>query len=97
MKRPLLLIIMDGFGITKDIEKSAITCKTAPRLNDLFRRHPFALLEASGENVGLPSGQMGNSEVGHINIGAGRVVFQDLTKINNSILDESFFENSAIC
>lgn len=96
MKRPLLLIIMDGFGITKDTEKSAITCKTAPRLNDIFRKYPFVLLEASGENVGLPSGQMGNSEVGHINIGAGRVVFQDLTKINNSILDESFFENSVL-
>lgn len=96
MKRPLLLIIMDGFGITKDIEKSAITCKTAPRLNDIFRKYPFVLLEASGENVGLPSGQMGNSEVGHINIGAGRVVFQDFTKLNNSILDESFFENSVL-
>lgn len=96
MKRPLLLIIMDGFGITQDIERSAITCETAPRLKDIFKKHPFALLEASGKNVGLPFGQVGNSEVGHINIGAGRVVFQDLTKINNSILDESFFENSVL-
>lgn len=92
MKRPLLLIIMDGFGITLDSAKSAITCETAPHLNDLFRKYPFALLEASGENVGLPEGQMGNSEVGHINIGAGRVVFQDLTKINSSIEDESFLK-----
>ncbi len=96
MKRPLLLIIMDGFGITLDSDRSAITCETAPHLNDLFRKYPFALLEASGENVGLPAGQMGNSEVGHINIGAGRVVFQDLTRINSNIEDESFFENAVL-
>ncbi len=96
MKRPLLLIIMDGLGITRDFGRSAITCKTAPHLNDLFRKYPFALLEASGEDVGLPAGQMGNSEVGHINIGAGRVVFQDLTRINSSIEDGSFFENTVL-
>lgn len=96
MKCPLLLIIMDGFGITQDSDRSAITCETAPHLNDLFRKYPFALLEASGENVGLPAGQMGNSEVGHINIGAGRVIFQDLTRINSSIEDESFFENAVL-
>lgn len=96
MKHPLLLIIMDGFGITLDSGRSAITCETAPHLNDLFRKYPFALLEASGESVGLPAGQMGNSEVGHINIGAGRVVFQDLTRINSSIDDESFFENDVL-
>ena len=96
MKRPLLLIIMDGFGMAQDPDRSAITCETAPHLNDFFKRYPLTLLEASGECVGLPAGQIGNSEVGHINIGAGRVVLQDLTRINNSIEDGSFFENTAL-
>lgn len=97
MKNPLMLIIMDGFGISEESqEKSAITEKTTPYLSGFFKNYPTMLLRASGEAVGLPCGQMGNSEVGHMNIGAGRIVYQDLTRINKSIKDESFYKNTAL-
>lgn len=96
MKNPLILIIMDGFGISKHNRKSAITAETTPYLSEFFKNYPTTLLKASGEAVGLPAGQMGNSEVGHMNIGAGRIVYQELTRINKNIKDESFYENTAL-
>lgn len=96
MKNPLILIIMDGFGIAKDEKKSAINKKTIPHLTSIFQKYPTAFIQASGEYVGLPKGQMGNSEVGHTNIGAGRIVYQELTRITKSINDESFFKNAEL-
>ena len=87
---------MDGFGIPTDLKKSAITPETAPNLSQIFKNYPTTYLKASGEAVGLPEGQMGNSEVGHTNIGAGRVVYQELTRISKSIKDGSFFENAVL-
>ncbi len=94
MKKPIALIIMDGFGIdTPDPKKNAIAAARTPVLDKIFAENPMSQLQASGENVGLPDGQMGNSEVGHTNIGAGRIVFQDLPRITRAIRDGSFFEN----
>lgn len=87
------LIILDGWGIAPPGPGNAVRLARTPNLDFLFDRFPHAVLEASGEAVGLPSGQMGNSEVGHLNLGAGRVVMQDLTRINMAIRDGSFFEN----
>jgi len=95
MKTPTTLIIMDGFGIDVPSSANAITCAKTPVLDKLFAENPYATLEASGEAVGLPAGQIGNSEVGHTNIGAGRVVYQDLPKITRDIENGSFFENEA--
>jgi 2,3-bisphosphoglycerate-independent phosphoglycerate mutase len=95
MKRPITLIIMDGFGIdTPDPAKNAITAANTPVLDELFASCPHSQLLASGEDVGLPDGQMGNSEVGHTNIGAGRTVFQDLPRITRAIRDGSFYDNA---
>lgn len=93
LKKTLTLIIMDGFGVPRDLAKSAITHETTPNLSRLFRTYPTTQLVASGNAVGLPEGQMGNSEVGHMNIGAGRVVYQELTRITKSIDDGTFFSN----
>ena len=96
MRTPLLVIIIDGFGIAKEENNSAITKKTAPHLNKFFEEYPTVQLSAAGESVGLPYGQMGNSEVGHINIGAGRIVYQDLTRINNNIKTGDFYKNKVL-
>lgn len=96
MQAPLLVIIIDGFGISKEKKNSAITMETAPHLNKFFQKYPTVLLSAAGQSVGLPDGQMGNSEVGHINIGAGRVVYQDLTRINNNIKTGNFYKNKVL-
>lgn len=93
--RPLLLIILDGFGERAATEFNAVRA-CAPRFHELRERYPHALLSASGEEVGLPLGLMGNSEVGHTNIGAGRVVYQDVTRIDKSIQDGGFAENGAL-
>ncbi|MCD7734132.1 MAG: 2,3-bisphosphoglycerate-independent phosphoglycerate mutase [Clostridiales bacterium] len=95
MKTPTTLIIMDGVGITPDGPGNAFTQAATPVLDKLFAENPVSRLSASGMDVGLPDGQMGNSEVGHTNIGAGRVVFQDLPKITKSIQDGTFFQNPA--
>ena len=95
MKQPVILIILDGFGIAPDSQGNAIALAKTPVTDRLWREVPHTRLSASGEDVGLPAGQMGNSEVGHTNIGAGRVVFQDLPKISHAIEDGTFFENSA--
>ena len=95
MKTPTTLIIMDGFALGDEIPGNAVRAAKTPHLDDLFSQYPFCQLSASGLDVGLPKGQMGNSEVGHTNIGAGRVVFQDLPRISRAIEDGSFFENPA--
>ena len=94
-KKPTVLLILDGFGLAPASEANAISCADTPRLDELFASWPNTQLQASGLDVGLPEGQMGNSEVGHTNIGAGRVVYQDLPRISNAVADGSFFENEA--
>ncbi len=94
--RPLLLMILDGCGISDKKEGNAIASAKTPELDKLFSTYPHSMLEASGEAVGLPQGQMGNSEVGHLNIGAGRMVYQDLTRITKSIREGDFFRNKAL-
>ncbi|TME08551.1 MAG: 2,3-bisphosphoglycerate-independent phosphoglycerate mutase [Chloroflexi bacterium] len=94
--RPIVLIVIDGFGIGGDPATDAIAAADMPVWRGLLRRWPDARLEASGEAVGLPAGQMGNSEVGHLNIGAGRPVLQDLPRIDAAIADGSFFERPAL-
>jgi 2,3-bisphosphoglycerate-independent phosphoglycerate mutase len=94
-KRPLMLIILDGWGYRDAREGNAILAARTPNLDHLTKEYPWCFLEASGEAVGLPEGQMGNSEVGHLNIGAGRIVYQDLTRINLSIRKGGFFKNPA--
>ncbi len=95
MKKPTTLIIMDGFGIAEPSATNAIYTANTPVLDELFKTCPNTELQASGEDVGLPAGQIGNSEVGHTNIGAGRVVFQELPKITRDIRLGTFFENKA--
>ncbi len=95
MKRPTVLIIMDGLGLAKATEGNAVTRANTPNLDRLMQTYPTKTLEASGFAVGLPDGQMGNSEVGHMNLGAGRVVYQSLTRIHKAIEDGSFYENEA--
>ena len=94
-KIPTALVIMDGFGLAQDSECNAISKAYTPVLDELFANCPHTTLSASGRDVGLPDGQIGNSEVGHTNIGAGRMVFQMLPRISNAIEDGSFFENAA--
>ena len=96
MKKPLVLCIMDGFGHNPSDYGNAITAANTPRLDQLMAECPMTYIGASGMDVGLPDGQMGNSEVGHTNIGAGRVVYQELTRISKSIADGDFFENPAL-
>ena len=92
-KRPCLLMILDGWGINPDAKGNAVVAADTPNLDRLFSTYSHTRLRCSGEAVGLPEGYMGNSEVGHLNIGAGRVVYQDLMRINLSIRDGSFFNN----
>ena len=95
MKKPVVLCIMDGFGINPGDKGNAIEAANTPNLTKLFNENPFTTIGASGLDVGLPDGQMGNSEVGHTNIGAGRIVYQELTRITKSIKDGDFFDNTA--
>ncbi len=95
-KRPVMLIIMDGYGLDKACDTNAISVANKPNLDKLFKEYPNTIIDASGEAVGLPDGQMGNSEVGHMNLGAGRIVYQSLTRINVAIKNKTFFENEAI-
>ena len=94
-KTPTTLIIMDGFGLAPAADDNAVTLAKTPVLDKLFKEYAHTTLSASGLDVGLPAGQMGNSEVGHTNIGGGRVVFQDLPRISRAIEDGSFFKNDA--
>ena len=87
------LIILDGFGLNKKKFGNAITAAGTPHLDKLKDKYPYSTLQASGKFVGLPEGQMGNSEVGHLTLGAGRVILQDLQKINAEIKNKNFFTN----
>ena len=94
-KKPIALIIMDGFGYNHKDYGNAIRAAKTPNIDRLLANYPHTLIGASGMDVGLPEGQMGNSEVGHTNIGAGRIVYQELTRITKSIKDGEFFSNEA--
>ena len=94
-KTPTTLIIMDGFGLSDEVKGNAVRGANTPVLDRLNGEYAHTQLSASGLDVGLPAGQMGNSEVGHTNIGGGRVVFQDLPRISRAIEDGTFFENPA--
>lgn len=93
---PLVLVILDGWGLAEKKEGNAIAQARTPNMDRLLEKYPSTVLESSGEAVGLPDGQMGNSEVGHLNLGAGRVVFQELTRISRSIKDGSFYNNDVL-
>lgn len=95
-KTPYAIIIMDGYGIAPAGDGNAITLNGSKNVNSLIKQYPSSTLGASGMSVGLPEGQMGNSEVGHLNMGAGRIVYQDLTKITKAITDGEFFNNPAL-
>jgi len=92
-KRPIVLCILDGYGLTDRVDGNAVKLANTPNLDDLMAMFPTTTIRASGNAVGLPEGQMGNSEVGHLNIGAGRVVYQSLTLINKAVKDGDFFTN----
>jgi 2,3-bisphosphoglycerate-independent phosphoglycerate mutase len=93
---PLVLIILDGFGLSEEKEGNAIALAKKPYIDKLFSEYPNTIVRTSGEAVGLPEGQMGNSEVGHLNLGAGRIVYQDYSRINKAIDDGSFFSNEIL-
>ena len=94
--KPVVLMILDGFGYSDSVAENAIAAANTPNLDRIFDNCPNVLISTSGLDVGLPDGQMGNSEVGHTNIGAGRIVFQELTRITNSIETGEFFDNPAL-
>ena len=96
IKKPTMLMILDGYGINDSDYGNAVTAAKTPELDAIFDKYPNIRLNASGLAVGLPEGQMGNSEVGHLNIGAGRIVYQELTKITKAIEDGVFFGNAAL-
>ena len=95
-KKPLVLMILDGWGYREAAPDNAITTANTPVMDKLWQNYPHCLVDGSGGAVGLPAGQMGNSEVGHVNLGAGRVVFQDFTRISKSIQDGDFFRNPTL-
>ena len=95
-KKPTVLMILDGYGLSDKTEGNAVKQAKTPVMDKLIAKYPFVQGEASGMAVGLPDGQMGNSEVGHTNMGAGRIVYQMLVKISKSIQDGDFFENKAL-
>ena len=95
-KKPTVLMILDGYGLNDKCDANAVCKAKTPVMDKLMAEYPFVKGNASGMSVGLPDGQMGNSEVGHLNMGAGRIVYQDLTKITKSIQDGDFFENEAL-
>lgn len=94
--KPVALIILDGFGLREETKGNAVAQAKKPNFDRYWNKYPHTKLTAFGEAVGLPDGQMGNSEVGHLNIGAGRIVYQDLTRISKSIRDGDFFENESL-
>ncbi len=91
-----ILAIMDGYGLRPDEENNATRLADTPHLDEIFRRFPDVTLKTSGRDVGLPAGQMGNSEVGHLNIGAGRIVYQDITRIDRAIEEGDYFQSPAL-
>ncbi len=95
-KKPVVLMILDGYGLNDKKEGNAVAEAKTPVMDKLMAEYPFVKGNASGMAVGLPDGQMGNSEVGHLNMGAGRIVYQELTRITKEIQDGTFFENPAL-
>ena len=95
-KKPAVLMILDGFGLNEKHEANAVYEADTPNIDGLMKDYPFVRGYASGLSVGLPDGQMGNSEVGHLNMGAGRIVYQELTRISKEIEDGDFFKNEAL-
>jgi 2,3-bisphosphoglycerate-independent phosphoglycerate mutase len=95
-RRPVMLLIMDGFGLNQSDYYNAIKAADTPNFDSLWAKYPHTTLGASGLSVGLPEGQMGNSEVGHLNFGAGRIVYQEVTRIDKSISDGDFFSNKVL-
>ena len=95
-KKPVVLMILDGYGLNEKTEGNAVSEAKTPVMDKLMKEYPFVRGNASGMAVGLPDGQMGNSEVGHLNMGAGRIVYQELTRITKEIQDGTFFENPAL-
>src|SRR3954465_4438616 len=96
VRRPVMLVILDGWGWREDATDNAVRQARTPNFDDLWGSCPPAFLRPSGKDVGLPDGQMGNSEVGHLNIGAGRVVMQDLPRIDEAVGAGSLGENPAL-
>lgn len=96
-RKPHVLVILDGFGYRKEQSDNAIKNANTPTFDHLLNSYPHTLIQTSGKHVGLPDGQMGNSEVGHMNLGAGRVVYQNFTRISKAIEDGDFFENQILC
>lgn len=96
-KKLTMLMILDGFGVNDKEEGNAVKIANTPILDKLMKQNPTTLIKTSGLDVGLPEGQMGNSEVGHTNIGAGRIVYQELTRITKSIEDGDFFSIPELC
>jgi len=94
--KPVALIILDGWGYSEDPKDNAIYNARTPNMDRLWQQDCHGLIATSGENVGLPEGQMGNSEVGHLNLGAGRIVYQDYSRISKAIADGSFQKNPAL-
>ena len=94
--RPVVLCVLDGWGIGPDGPGNAVTRSRTPRLDALFARYPHAKLDASARAVGLPDGVMGNSEVGHLTMGAGYIQYQELVRINDAIADGSFYANAEL-
>ena len=95
-KKPVVLMILDGFGLNDRHEANAVYEANTPNIDSLMQNYPYVKGNASGLAVGLPDGQMGNSEVGHLNMGAGRIVYQELTRITKEIEDGDFFQNEAL-
>ena len=95
-KKPVVLMILDGYGLNDKVEGNAVAQANTPVMDSLMKEYPFVHGNASGMAVGLPEGQMGNSEVGHMNMGAGRIVYQELTRITKEIQDGDFFKNEAL-
>jgi len=95
-KTPHVLMILDGFGHREDDKDNAIAAANMPNLDKIYQQYPHGLISASGEDVGLPDGQFGNSEVGHMNLGAGRVLYQDSTRISNELANREFYKNEAL-
>ena len=95
-KKVTMLMILDGFGINEKVDGNAVKLANSPHLDEFLTKNPNTIIHTSGLAVGLPEGQMGNSEVGHTNIGAGRIVYQDLTKITKEIEDGNFFMNQEL-
>ena len=95
-KKPVVLMVLDGYGLSDHKEGNAIAMANTPVMDKLMAECPFVKGAASGLAVGLPDGQMGNSEVGHMNIGAGRIIYQDLTRITKAIADGDFFKNKVL-